>query len=80
VVAVLSKPGTLAPEPRLHLRLAAGPRHALAPLLAGESPDRVAASDVLGADDDRRDCQGDDERARQRRCRQNGVEHAAKDV
>lgn len=49
-------------------------------LLSQQPKRQVPASDVLGADDGRQNCQGDYEQARQRGRRQDGVEHAANDV
>jgi len=43
---MLCGPRARSPESGLHFALAVGARHALPPLLATETPDRVPASDV----------------------------------
>jgi hypothetical protein len=73
MVTVLGGSGTATTEARLHFALAGGPCHAFTSLLPAESPDRVAASDVPGADDSSGDGQCDDNQARQASGRQDDV-------
>lgn len=78
MVAVLGGPLAPPPESSLHLALAAGPRHALPALLTAETPDRVPASNITGADDDGNNDQTNDEQAWKSNRSQNAVDKAAK--
>ena len=59
MVAVLSGAGTTTPEPCVHFTLASCPGHTLTALLAGEAPNRIPASDIPGANNERNDRQND---------------------
>jgi len=77
MVTVLSGPRAPLPEPGLHLALATGADHALPALLATETPDRVPAFHVSGANDGRNNRQKHQEKPGDGDRSQNAVEHAA---
>ena len=64
MVTVLGGQGAPPPESGLHLALATAACHALPAPLAAETPDRVPAFDVSGADDGRNNRQNHQEKPR----------------
>lgn len=66
MVAVLGGSGAAPPEPGLQLAPAVGPGHPVAALLAGETPHRIPAPDVLRTDNGGEDEQNEDGQARER--------------
>ncbi|RKR12626.1 hypothetical protein C8D78_3728 [Arthrobacter oryzae] len=76
---MLSRLGAPSPESGLHLALGTSPCHALPALLATETPDRVAPSDIAGVDDRRDNEKNDEEQPRESNRGQNAVSKAAKD-
>ncbi|MFF2031064.1 hypothetical protein [Arthrobacter sp. NPDC058192] len=79
MVTMLGWSGAPTPESGLHLALAPSSRHALHALLATETPDRVPASDITGADDGRNNEQTNDQQPREGNRGQNAVNKATKD-
>ena len=77
MVTVLSGPWAPPPESGLHLALATSACHALPALLATETPDRVPAFYVSGANDGRNNRQNHHEKPGDGDCSQNAVDHAA---